>query len=524
MTKKVCVWGGGWSGLTAALELSESENCEVHIYEASDSLGGKILGSVNEKKISTHAIRLISEYYPAFADICSRIPTENKKTLLDRWSPISYFNFYASQKNKKHFINRQLSKSTSGNLTLLKAVLFTFELSIKDVYKVYKAIKKFRSLNEAQIKELDTKKESVEEYLKVYNLSEKAQYFLFTYLGITVAARPTSTASMSLDLMSKMFVGVHRSEHLNIPSKKDYRNWVIDGPLGDRLLPPFLEELQRRGVFIHTNKGLASFNEQDSKIAFTNTGEEVVADAHILALNNKVIEKLGFGRQELSLENEWSIGGIIPLPKIPTSLQLENYKSVVAVMDSAWAIVFVVWRREQENGLWSNDVVFPEGAEAMLEFVVCRLEDVGTHGKTFFESTPIEASSEVLQQIGLSKETIKDLAPTCVFSDCLSYTNALEKDALSLYSKPNKDGFYWKLYAPIYTSSPETLPLNIETAKENIFLCGEAVAASYQYIKTPTLELSSETAKDAVQKTFNYLGLTQKVYQEYPDRFSKRQS
>lgn len=525
MKKKVCIWGGGWSGLTAALELSESNECEVHIYEASDTLGGKILGTVTKNKISTHAIRLISEYYPAFADVCSRIPVGKNKTLLDRWSPVEFFNFYSSKKNKKHLINRKLNNNFSGNLQLLKAALFTFELRIYDIFLIFKAIKKFRSFNEEKIQQLEEEKITVEEYLKTYKLSTKSKEFLFTYLGITVAARPNSTATMSLDLMSKMFIGVYRSHHLTKETHKNYKSWVIDGPLGDRLLPPFLKELEKRSVYLHTNTILSSFNTSDKQnpIALLNTGEKISADAHILALNNKVIEQLDFGREKLPLKNEWSVGGIVPLKSVPKALQQINYKTVTAVMDSAWAIVYVIWAKKSKGGFWSNNIEFPEETNYFLEIVTSRLDNKSTNDKTFFECNPKEASSEILQQIGVDKHLISDLASKFTFSDCLSYTNNTLKDKFSLYGPTNSDGFSWKLYAPIYTSSPETLPLTIHTKIPSIFLCGEAVAGTYPYIKTPTLELTSETAKEAVQITFNYLKINQKVNQEYPERFFKRQ-
>jgi len=499
MKKKICIWGGGWSGLTAALELSESNECEIHIYEASETLGGKILGSVNENKISTHAIRLISEYYPAFADVCSRIPTDENKTLLDRWSPVEFFNFYSSTKNKSHLINRALDKSFSGNLELLKAVLFTFELRIADIYSIYKAIKKFRSLDEEKIQELEEEKLTVEAYLDTYKLSDTAKDFLFTYLGITVAARPTSTSTMSLDLMSKMFVGVHRSKHLTKSTHKNYKSWVIDGPLGDRLLPPFLKELEKRGVNLHTNKALTSFDVASEKTKAIVNGEEVVeGDAHILALNNKVIEYLGFGRENKPLQNEWSIGGIVPLKTMPKSLAQINYKTVTAVMDSPWAIVFVVWAKNKEGGLWSDEVNSPEDTKYFLEIVTSRLDSKGLNNKTFFECNPEEATREIFQQIGVEEDLMPDLVSDFTFSDCLSYSNKTDKNKFSLYSPVNNDGYFWELYAPIYTSSPETLPLSIKTEMPDVFLCGEAITSSYAYIKTPTLELTSETAKETL--------------------------
>ena len=522
--KKICVWGAGWSGLTAALEASESNECEVHLFEAKHHLGGKVCGTVSEKeKISTHAIRLISEYYPAFADVCSRIPTEENKTLLNRWSPVHFFNFTSTEKNKTHFITRRLNKEKLGSLQLLWAALFTFKLKIKDFFLIGKAIKKFRSFSESDILQLEENKISVATYLEDYNLSENAKEFLFTYLGITVAARPTSMASMSMDLMSKMFIGTHRSKHLMTEDFKNYRSWVIDGPLGDRLIPPFEEELKKRGVHIHLNSPVASFEKDENQngIAVLKNGEKINADAHIIALNNKALEKLNLGRKGKPLNNEWSVGAIYPIKTIPDEFKDIKSRTVTAVMDSPWAIVFVIWSKN--DGFWSNEVEFPEGYDYFIEIVTSRIDYKGNNNKTFFECNPEEASKEILSQIGLAQQSVETIYKDVVFSENLSYVQNPEDDNLSLFSQKNEDGFCWKLYAPIYTSSGETPPLAPITTFKNTYLCGEAIQIEYPYIKTPTLELCSETSKYAIQKVFDDLKIDQKVYQEYPSRFEKRQ-
>ncbi|GAA4112070.1 hypothetical protein GCM10022393_10250 [Aquimarina addita] len=527
MKKKICIWGGGWSGLTAALEASESSDCEVHLYESSTNFGGKVSGTVSEKdKISTHAIRLISEYYPAFADVCSRIPTVDNKTLLDRWSPIYYFNFSSTSKNKVHKVHRKINKSFIGNIQLLRAALFTFRLRLKDIIKVAKAIKAFRILNEDEIKDLEEKRVSIKEYFEKYNLSDKAKDFLFTYLGITVAARADSMASMGMDLMSKMFIGTHRSNHLQENQYIQFRSWVIDGPLGDRLIPPFIAELQKRNVHLHTNSRLSGFKKTqgDKTIAKLNEHIEVEADAHILALNNKVIENLGFGRTHQPLNNEWSIGVIFPITSIPKSLEKISKKSVTAVMDSEWAIVFVIWCKESDGGLWSNDITFPKEYNYFLEVVASRLDKKGTTDKTFFECNPQDALNEILTQIGIHKNEIPDIISNAKFCDNLEYVNESTEDKFSLYGPKNKEDYRWRLYAPIYTASPETPPLDQTTKCKHIYLCGEAVKTEYSYIKTPTLELTSETAKAVVQNIFDEFSIPQKVNQEYPSRFAKRQS
>lgn len=524
--KKICIWGGGWAGLTAALELSESDQCEVHLFEATDKWGGKVMGTkMEDGTFSTHAIRLISDYYPAFADVCSRVPVGTGGSLLDRWSPVEFFNFAVLRtKQKFHCISRQKDETLLGTIQLYWALRTTFQLKVRDVYRVYKAIKRFRSLDEDGIKKLEEEGISVLEYIGVGNLTPAAEDFLFTYLGITVAARPTSMASMSMDLMSKMFVGVKRSIHLESDKYKNFRSWVVDGPMGDRLIPPFVAHLKERNVVMHTNSAIVKLEasgDNQAAVAHLATGEKIEADAHILALNNKVIEKLGLGRPGKPLENEWSIGLSFPLEKVPPSLQQFDRKSITAVMDAPWGIVVVVWYRQEDGGLWSNEVDFSDVAKQHMEVVASRIEVKGTNQKTFFECDPQSATEEILTQIGIEKEFISDLASKVRFSENLEYVKEEEKDGPFLYGPVNPDGHRWRLHAPIYTASEDSPPFDIKTSMAGVYLCGEAVRAPYPYIKTPTLELTTETTKAAVQEISNELNLYLNVNQDYPPRFAK---
>ena len=365
---------------------------------------------------------------------------------------------------------------------------------------------------------------NVSEYLGEGKLTPAAAEFLFTYLGITVAARPTSMASMSMDLMSKMFVGVQRSKHLEKDPYKSFRSWVVDGPMGDRLIPPFVKLLKSRQVHMHTNSPLAkleSCNDEKNAIAYLENGEAIEADAHILALNNKVIETLGFGRPGKALENEWSIGMSLPLKVVPDRLKQLNPKSITASMDAPWGIVSVIWYLKKDGGLWSDEVDFSGIANQHMEIVASRLEDKGINGKTFFECTPQEAAQDILIQIGIEKEWVEKLAPKMRFSENLKYVKEVPLNGPYLYGPINPDGHAWRLYAPIYTASENSPPLDILTKIPRVYLCGEAVRAPYPYIKTPTLELTTETTKAAVQKISDALDLGLNVNQDYPPRFAK---
>ena len=79
-----------------------------------------------------------------------------------------------------------------------------------------------------------------------------------------------------------------------------------------------------------------------------------------MALNNKVIEKLGLGRPGKLLENEWSIGMSLPMEEVPPSLRKLEHKSITATMDAPWGVVFVIWYLGKDGGLWSDDVDFSD--------------------------------------------------------------------------------------------------------------------------------------------------------------------
>ena len=362
------------------------------------------------------------------------------------------------------------------------------------------------------------------EYLGKGKLSPAAEDFLFTYLGITVAARPTSMASMSMDLMSKMFVGVKRSKHLEGERYRNYRSWVVDGQMVDRLIPPFVAFLKKRNVLMRTNTPLVKLEtsgDYQKPVAHLANGEKIEADAHILALNNKVIEKLGFGRPGKPLDNEWSIGASFPLEVVPPSLQQFDRKSITAIMDAPWGVVAVVWYRQEDGGLWSDEVDFSDTAPQHMEVVASRLEEKGTNGKTFFECDPQKAAEELLVQIGIEKEFITELAAKVRFSENLDYVKEEDKEGPFEYGSDDPNIFRWRLHAPIYTASENSPPLDIKTSMAGVYLCGEAVRAPYPYIKTPTLELTTETTKAAVQEISDALNLYLKVNQDYPPRFAK---
>lgn len=357
--KKVVIFGSGWAGLSCALELSEFSDLDIHLCEIDDTIGGKTKDTViGDGRIKTHAIRLVSDYYHAFADICSRVPLKegSKKTLLDRWSEVEYMNFSSFRTKKTiHSLSRRTSPDLKEKISLIQGLRSTFNFRLIDMLHIWRKLNLFRNLSGDEKAKLREDKITITEYLELSQLSESARKFVLDYLGITVAAKETSLASMSMDLMSKMFVGVARTHLFETDSKRGFRTWVIDGPLGDRLVQPLAHELRRRGVTFHLNTGIEDFGSAHEgldtiEVANLTSGDTIEADAFVLALNNKVLEELGFVRQLQGLQNEWSIGATFTLPYIPKVASNIHPKSVNAVMDSLWRIVYVIWRNQSHGG------------------------------------------------------------------------------------------------------------------------------------------------------------------------------
>lgn len=520
LKNKIVIYGGGWSGLTAALEVSQNPNNEVFLYESSNKFGGKVSGNVSEVgKASTHAIRLISEYYPSFFDVLSQIPIPEKKgeTLMDRLSMIEFFYFRLELKGNRFYkITRNTNENLKGTFQIFKWAITIYKISFLDVFRIGRALRKFKALDKKELQDLNNKK--IIDHLIDNKLSKKAIDFILNLTGITVAARPDSSAHMGMDLLYKMFIGVKRVSLIEKKQFKKGKNWIIDGPMEERLIPPFITELKRRGVNLSLNSPLKAIipneNNKGHGLAVMANGEVIEADAYIIALNNKVMDAVGIGKKDkngdtIPLKNEWSSGAIVPLKKVPKPFNDLNLKSVFATINSPWAIVGVIMAHKKDGGLWHNDVVFSEDAHCYLEIVVSRFDAPGFNGKTFFECTPAEVKRELLIQVGINDEDLlSELIPKMNLGDNISYSDITDKRTSAAHGPVNKDGKHWVLNAPIYTVNPSSQPLEIKTEFKNIFRAGESVKFDEQIIYTPTLELATETSKKAIEYATEFLSIS----------------
>jgi len=529
--RKIIIVGGGWSGLCAALEASKDPKNEVHLYEADPSrLGGKVSGDVsNPKHPNTHAIRLISEYYPVFFEVLNSIPTlENpNNTLLTRLSPVEDFYFRTSGRDGQiRRMPRQQDQKKHSAIALLKAAGDN-GVGKTQILKTLFAVMTFQHKSKEEKEEMQHI--PIKEYLKNQGLNNKTVDFLMNFMGITVAAKESSSALMGMDLLSKMFLGIERVEAIRQHRYLNDRNWIIDGPMQERLIPSFTAHLENQGVHIHLGQRLVSIEqqeepEQQTTAIFQDTDQnliEVNGDAFVLGLNIKTLERLGFGRKDSngntqSLDTEWSSGMIAPLEEIPEFYSTLNHRSAIATIDSPWGIVSMIMSHKSDNGMWDDAVEFPEKTVGFLEVVISQFNNKGSNGKTFLECTPQEAKEEILRQIGFTNESeIQALSEKLELGDNLSYVDQNEvSEWLSQEAKigpTNEDGKCWVLKAPIYPASAQTPPLDIDTHIPNVFIIGEACKHEGQQIQTPTLELVTENAQEAIRRVRKHLRSNQRV-------------
>lgn len=243
---------------------------------------------------------------------------------MDRLSMIEFF-YFRSELKGKHFykITRNTNENLKGAFQIFRWAIKVYKLSFLDLFRIGLALRSFNKLDKKGLEVLNNKR--IIDHLSDHKLSKEAIDFILNLTGITVAARPNSSARMGMDLLYKMFIGVKRSSLIEKQEYKEAKNWIIDGPMEERLIPPFIAELKKRGVDLNLNSPLKEIihNKNNGQgLAVMANGEVIEADAYIIALNNKVMDDVGVGKKDkngatIPLKNEWSSGAIVPLKKVP---------------------------------------------------------------------------------------------------------------------------------------------------------------------------------------------------------------
>lgn len=203
--RKVAIIGAGISGMTAAMELFDS--CAVHIYEATDSIGGRAttLTDNTTGEVIDNGQHIVIGAYTHFLKFLEWLGSSDKFQILDKYD-IPYFyngNFGALT-----------SKLFSGKFGLLEAIIRDKKLTISEKLNTVSFALKVQ-MNSISFQKFD----SCLDLLKHYKQSDKIISILWEPLIVSTMNTPVSKASPLIfeNIMLDGFLGKSQNAAFYLP-------------------------------------------------------------------------------------------------------------------------------------------------------------------------------------------------------------------------------------------------------------------------------------------------------------------
>lgn len=179
--RKVAIIGAGVSGMTAGMELAD--RCEVHIYEATYTLGGRatVITDKESGEYIDNGQHIVIGAYKHFLELLDWIGTSDKFNILDKYNIPYYYNGKFGALNSKLF---------KGKFGLLEAILRDKNFTLKE---------KLNTVSFALKVQMDSISfqlfDNCLELLKHHKQSEKVIRILWEPLIVSTMNTPVSKAS-----------------------------------------------------------------------------------------------------------------------------------------------------------------------------------------------------------------------------------------------------------------------------------------------------------------------------------------
>lgn len=247
MRQKVIVVGAGIAGLTAAHELIE-RNFEVHVVERRWQGGGKASSRRTERDLPTeHGFRFFPGWYRHLPDTMRRIPYMGNRKL---WNGAStYDNLITVQSNLLAWYDRdpiEAPMHLPRSLEQLKT-LHTFfwdmtklQLGPAEMSFFFSRLAAFLAMPEDERKQKLTRI-TWWEYLEADTKSRAYQDLISATTRTMVAAKATEASAYTICKLAlrTLFDAVSSVDR------------VLNGPTNEKLIDPWVEHLEGRGVHFH---------------------------------------------------------------------------------------------------------------------------------------------------------------------------------------------------------------------------------------------------------------------------------
>jgi hypothetical protein len=520
----VAVFGAGIAGLTVAHECADA-GLDVRVFEAHHLPGGKALSLRCAGLPVEHSLRTFQSSYSCLFETMTRIPCAGGSTVFDRLRPLHGFRLISSDPGVRDWRVRLDMSAHTGSLSKarqLQACMRQWGVPPAEVLAFLAQLLDYMTMSDAG-RRRHVAPLTFAEYAGFDRRSKACVSFLTSLAEISVAAKPTASAQVVMDLFTRLFAGTLLNDW-----SVDSALIVLDGPTGERWIEPWVEHLDGRGVrFAFGSKAEALvYAPADGRLSSVRLagGEIVAADFYVLALPLAELQRL-FPQEaptrpaHAGFHEEWSGGFQFPIASVPPALR--DFDTFTLSMGSPWGVVGLL----ESNTLWP-DTRFPPNVAAVLSVTASNMERPGRlFGKPLYECTPEEVRQELLAQLGLA---IDPLILGFHVDPWMRYLSDAEYrlEAATTYhgwrTRPvNPDGSRWIHGAPLSIAGPEVFiaPIMVQTSVSNLLLAGEYVDSP---IHTPNMERANQSGKLCAIEILKRLGLPYPSERFRPARVNSR--
>ncbi|KYF47581.1 hypothetical protein BE08_26605 [Sorangium cellulosum] len=289
---KVAILGGGIGGLCAAHELAENGGeLEIHVYEASDALGGKarsqfLTGTGTGERFDLpgeHGFRFFPAWYNHIPDTMRRIPRSDGGTVLDNLVGCTEMGIAEMEAPQVFRLKRHAPASIGEFVDMADLVVDFFagaNLSLVDLGRF--AIKMLEFLMTCEERRRDQYEEmSFFSFIEGATFSRQFQSYLnSSRFMVAMDARHGSACTMGNKVIQIM---------LDFWRAKGENDRVLRGPTRIQWLEPWETYLRDRGVVFHLGQAVKGFvldaiGRRIVAAELSGGAPPVIADHYIVAL------------------------------------------------------------------------------------------------------------------------------------------------------------------------------------------------------------------------------------------------
>lgn len=358
----VRIIGAGIAGLTAAQKLAEKNNCEIHVHEASNHIGGRLWSSDNNGIITRPSFAVIfSLQYINFITLLKSIKVTDTLKAYD----------FINTNVINHIVDYRLLNFSFMNIIY---TLVDFMILICDILRFKFSIKYQK----------DTRRILFNSYIqKFYGLNVP-----LILKGILTLLVLIGNETSLYTLMSSILYLIKN------------KIMFLNGNLNDCIFNPLYKQLCDKGVIFHFNDPITYHNQTFSCQS---------ADAFIIAVDLNNAKRL-FGNDMIfpkGIDTKYRVTNLIACKSVPLYIKssFKNVNSsesyIVYTTSNMWNII--VTGQQNTNQRYSKNL---PSTTYFICIVVCDYKNKGFNGKSVNECNKDEFEVECLKQLNIDSSEV----------------------------------------------------------------------------------------------------------------------